>query len=229
MEYETKFILNNSAAYTILTWLKGRCYPDRKYPEGIVNSIYYDTRGWSYLYEKINSDYLKSKIRLRWYSDIHTARPVGNAFLEMKNRVGYTRKKIRIKTELTGELCEKSQLESKDLTDVPYQLYDHNVLYGKHLLPVFQISYKRYRFIDPLTQCRINLDFDISAPRVNKMILKSGASTIINKAVFEIKGDDTILTESLFQLTALGCKKESFSKYSTCYEKLLGLNCLDLV
>jgi hypothetical protein len=67
------------------------------FPE-TVSSIYFDTWGWKSLSEKINSDYLKTKIRFRWYSDIAYQLHYAPSFAEAKFRIGTKRKKIRIQT-----------------------------------------------------------------------------------------------------------------------------------
>ena len=74
---ETKYVFHRASAPKIICWLKGRVRPDKEYPAGIISSIYYDSRGWDFLNEKINSDYLKSKVRLRWYLDFETETPLG--------------------------------------------------------------------------------------------------------------------------------------------------------
>ena len=46
------------------------CRRDPEFPAAVVWTIYYDTPAFASLGEKINSDYLKRKIRVRWYSDL---------------------------------------------------------------------------------------------------------------------------------------------------------------
>lgn len=66
--YELKFAIDDRQATTVRGWLRSICPQDPAFPRGIVNSIYYDTPALQHLHEKINSDYFKTKIRLRWYS-----------------------------------------------------------------------------------------------------------------------------------------------------------------
>ena len=44
---------------------------DGAYSSNIVSSLYYDTRDRRGLYEKLNSDFLKLKVRLRWYTELN--------------------------------------------------------------------------------------------------------------------------------------------------------------
>jgi hypothetical protein len=46
---------------------------------------------------------------------------------------------------------------------------------------------------------------------------------VLNTGVVEVKGHVAELPETLHQLTALGCRKQAFSKYGTCYSNLTGL------
>lgn len=80
-EHELKFVFRNGFAREIVSWLEGRCLPDPEYPKGRVNSIYYDLRDHRLLDEKRNSDFLKTKVRLRWYADVHTQAALDPVFL----------------------------------------------------------------------------------------------------------------------------------------------------
>ena len=70
------------------------CRRDPEFPAAVVWTIYYDTPALVSLGEKINSDYLKRKIRVRWYSDLE-GRVSGPAFVEAKLRMGTRRSKVR--------------------------------------------------------------------------------------------------------------------------------------
>ncbi len=68
-ERELKFTLPQGRAPLVRSWLDRICRRDPEFPAAVVWTIYYDTPGLISLSEKINSDYLKRKIRVRWYSD----------------------------------------------------------------------------------------------------------------------------------------------------------------
>lgn len=219
--HELKFTLNNNAAHIIAEWLSSRCLPDPEFPAGIVSSIYYDTMDWRFMREKFNSDYLKTKIRLRWYSDIDNEEACGESYIEAKFRTGSKRDKIRIKTDLLGDWLNTVDLENKKLLQIPHLLRSLGVVVAGHLVPVFKINYKRRRFIEPITGARLSLDYDISAPSVNHRIMPRTNPFFLKDAVFELKGILTELPDVLHQLTALGCRKQSFSKYAFCYQKIM--------
>ena len=119
-EHETKFVLNNSAAGTIIRWLQCRCRLDDRFEAGIVSSIYYDTHKWRFLSEKINSDYLKTKIRLRWYSDIDSGESGDDSFID-SSRVSGSGKNTLL--SLVGGL------EQPSYGSIVYKEND----FGKHL------------------------------------------------------------------------------------------------
>src|SRR5690606_22911495 len=70
VEHELKFTVPVSSTAAVLAWLRGACTPDPKFPCGRVSRIYNDTPDPRSLREKLNSDYLKTKVRLRWYATL---------------------------------------------------------------------------------------------------------------------------------------------------------------
>ena len=88
-ERELKFTLPAARAQLARRRLETLCRRDPEFPAAIVWTIYYDTPALVSLGEKINSDYLKRKIRVRWYSDLE-GRVTGPAFVEAKLRVGHS-------------------------------------------------------------------------------------------------------------------------------------------
>jgi len=93
------------------------------------------------------------------------------------------------------------------------------------IIPVFQISYERHRFIDPHTGGRISVDFNISVPRVNPLAIKSFDDCFLDTGVFEFKSSCIELPPWLNGLLLFNCKKSAFSKYSTCFEKVVKSEC----
>ena len=89
-DYEIKLVFENSRARTIARWLEMHCDLDPEFPRNEVSTVYYDDLLWSALREKLNGDFLKQKVRLRWYSEGGDRRPAGRAFLELKSRNGST-------------------------------------------------------------------------------------------------------------------------------------------
>lgn len=219
---ETKFVLNNSGAHVALAWLESHSDPDPHFPRGLVSSIYYDSPDWHHLREKINSDYLKTKIRVRWYADIDGEEPGSASFAEAKHKQGGRRTKVRVKTRHSGRWLAETELSVSSLRTVPWALREKGIFVCPTLCPAFQISYKRRRFVDRMTGVALCLDFDICVPKVNPQMIPRGNPFRLNQAVFEMKGPGVELPLSLRYLARLGCRKGSFSKYEVCHERLAG-------
>jgi hypothetical protein len=88
VRHEIKYILPNQAAAPVANWLRARCRPDPDHPEGLISSVYYDSHDLRLLREKINSDFAKTKVRLRWYLDSGSGAIEGPAYLEKRKSSG---------------------------------------------------------------------------------------------------------------------------------------------
>lgn len=223
-EHETKYVFQNTIAPILINWLKLRCQPDPGFPSGRISSIYYDTRSWQFLGEKINSDYLKTKFRVRWYESLSGHEQGEQSFVEIKQKIGATREKVRFDSGFSGKQLSEIALADPKLMSLQNKAREKGVKITSTIYPAFQISYKRFRFVEPKTRCRICIDFDICAPRVNPQMLPRLKPLLLHSGVVEVKGRIIELPDTLHQLAALGCRKQSFSKYSDCFSKLSGIN-----
>jgi hypothetical protein len=178
---------------------------------------------WQSLSEKTNSDFLKTKVRLRWYQDLCTGQLSPESYLEVKFKIGAKRGKLRISTELGGEVLQQLHLSDSRLRHLTTRLKREGIPLNQAYFPVFQVSYKRYRFVDPISSARLCVDHDIHSPRVNWQMMPFCKPKPISRGVFECKGSCSDMPAFLHQLTAMGCKKESFSKYSVCHDHHLDL------
>lgn len=221
-ENEIKYTIGNARQHQVIKWLQCRCHADTQFSAETVSSIYFDTWGWKSLYEKLNSDYLKTKIRLRWYSDIAYRHHHGISFAEVKFRIGTQRKKIRIETPFLGEWIAKTALNDPAFLKVPSMLATHGVGRGENYFPVYQISYKRLRFREPVSGTTLCFDYDICAPRVNPFMLPNGRPCVLQTAVLELKGAVKQIPDFLRPVFGLGFRKSSFSKYSACFQNMVG-------
>jgi hypothetical protein len=219
--HETKFVFNNSSVKKILKWLNSRCFSDTVFPASIVSSIYYDTPSKRYLGEKINSDFFKKKIRLRWYSDLKTGKSEAKSYFETKYKIGNKREKIRYETDFTGDFLSKVNLNDLALKNIPRLCLSDDSAISDPVFPIFDIIYKRVRFVEPILGLRLCVDYDIGVSRVNWQILPGIPPFWLRTAVFELKGTSQDMPQILHQLTAMGCRKQSFSKYMVCYKKII--------
>ncbi len=219
-ESEVKYVFSRHLGPQLALWLSRRCIPDGEYPYGTVSSVYYDTPWWHLLREKLNSDYLKTKYRVRWYSDLEGNHPGPCGWLEAKRKIGSSRFKTRVRINVSGERLRAESLESQFWHSLSQKIAEMGETLPGPLLPVFEISYQRLRFVEPTTGTRICLDNHISTPRVNRLVLSVPTPIELEEGVFEVKGRSNVLPKYLRQLSAMGCRKRSFSKYLDCYVRL---------
>jgi VTC domain len=219
-ERELKFTLSEGRVDLARGWLERMCRRDSKFPTAIVWTIYYDTPALLSLGEKINSDYLKRKIRVRWYSDL-AGRATGPAFVEAKLRVGNQRSKVRERLPYPAEELAGWDLQDARLRAFPKLLNQLGILAHDSWQPLMLIRYRRDRFIEPLSNSRISLDSDIAAAALNRTFMSVIDPAPIGVAVLEVKGASDALPLALRPLLQLGLHKRSFSKFLVVYSHMM--------
>lgn len=223
LERELKFTLPASRAPFAARLLAALCRPDPRYAAAVVSTVYYDSPGLCLLAQKLNSDFLKTKVRLRWYSALAGDAGSGSAFIEVKSRVGCLRRKARAETALSG-----TRLAAAALSDPVFAraLDVARTLDGDlpgHLLPAMMVRYERHRFVEPISRARISLDFRIEAPRANRVLFGQGGPVRLGVSVVEVKGAGEELPRALRALAHVGARRASFSKYGELGVALLRL------
>jgi hypothetical protein len=220
LQRELKFVFPNSRSRLLREWLDVRCRPDPQFAAGRIVSIYFDAAGGRLLDEKINSDYLKTKVRLRWYGDWTTGTPAGAVFLEVKQRIGSTRRKFRRVLDWTAGELDGLPLEDPRLLAVDRWVAEAGFRLAGPLRPAICLEYRRRRYLEAATGTRVCLDQDIAPLRIHG---SSGrvARRPIPEGVFEVKGAAEQLPETLLPLIALGCRRQSFSKFERCMEQCI--------
>ena len=215
-ERELKFTLPASRAHLARRRLESLCRRDAEYPAAVVWTIYYDTPTLDSLGEKINSDYLKRKIRVRWYSDLD-GRASGPAFVEAKMRLGTHRSKVRARLPYPAEDIATWDLQDPRLLTAPLMLREQGVLGHASWQPVLLLRYRRDRFVEPVTGSRVSLDADICGSAANPRFFSAPNLSPLATAVLEVKGSSDELPAALRPLLALGMHKASFSKFLVVY------------
>jgi hypothetical protein len=216
-ERELKFVVPASKGPFARAIVAAFCQPDPKYPAATLWTVYYDTPDLQLLSEKINSDYLKRKMRLRWYSGAASE----YAFLEIKSRVGTFRQKHRVQTRLAGSMLAGLRLDDPAFLDVVDLARPLGVPLPPNLQPVVLIRYHRSRFVEPLSGSRISIDVDIEALRGHPGLLGNAFPERFESVVVEVKGAGTDLPRALHPLVRLGARKSSCSKYGTAATAML--------
>ena len=169
MEFEVKYILPNFKRDLVIDFIASQCVPDPDFSAARISSIYYDSREHSSLNEKINSDFHKTKYRLRWYSNYINKNLSKHAFMEKKSRIGGLRNKKRISVNISPEILSNISLNDFRLLEIPNELLKQSTRVNWHLFPSIQIDYSRFRFIEQQSGARISIDFDIFSNKFNSI------------------------------------------------------------
>jgi VTC domain len=209
--HEIKYVLPAGAADSVGGWLGAVVRPEHAHPPAWVVSVYFDTPALSLLYEKVNSDYYKTKVRVRWYRA-----PGGGAsaaFVEMKRRIGNRREKRRVPLGIGGDTLAGWPL------DDPRWLLQLAPLRAEAplpagLAPVLRLQYFRTRFVDAGASARLAVDQRITVAAVSPHLRALPA--VLPDAVFEWKGPSVDLPAYLAPVTRFGARRRSFSKYLAC-------------
>jgi hypothetical protein len=209
---ELKFTLPGSRVALARRMLEASCRPDQEYPTAYVWTIYYDTPHLASLREKINSEYLKLKIRLRWYAEIEQP-PSGPAFIEVKRRVGARRDKVRVRAPYAAEELATWDLQDGRLRSLPLLLRAQGIKLQDLWYPVLLIRYRRDRFVEPISRARVNLDSGIAGVAVNPSFVSTSDPSSLGLAILEVKGRHQELPSALRALLLLGARKRSISKF----------------
>jgi hypothetical protein len=218
-EYELKFAFPDIMSSAIDSWLRFHCRVDDTYPSSRVQSIYYETQDMTSLSEKINSDYFKTKYRLRWYESSDGERDSREnstkVFLEKKQKIGALRLKERTIARTEIDQLINNGLESRYHQDwCDHFLRELDLL--PRLFPFIQLSYIRKRFIDKQTGARLSLDYGIRVEKTNLGYLQPALRRKLDLGVFEIKGDAESPPPALHFLTQYFTRKTAFSKFERC-------------
>jgi len=211
LERELKFTIAASKAVPARSILQMVCRPDPGYPVGTVSTIYYDSPEFELLSEKINSDYLKTKVRLRWYSG---SRDQG-AFLEIKSRAGTLRHKVRVQTALPASMLDDLPLDHPALVQVLELARPLGVSIPPRLLPALSMRYDRSRFVEGFSASRISLDTGLEVLRGHPRLPGYATRERLGLAVVEVKGAGADLPRALYPLVNLGIRRAAFSKYGS--------------
>lgn len=222
-EFELKYTYPNLSAPTVDSWLRLNCKPDQEHPESRVQSIYLETLNAESYFEKANSDFFKTKFRVRWYESLDRKKFEGNGitpfFLEKKMKIGAKRLKQRWLQQEKKETSDKMPLSSA-FHQKWHGLFAKENMDTPQLQPFIQISYIRKRFVDLFSGARLSLDYNIRVEKSNQTLLPPPTNSFLPTAVFEVKSSSDTPPQTLHFLTKTLVRKANFSKYENCVSHL---------
>ena len=210
--FERKWVAENALAETASAWLNHVCSAHARYPDEIIHTVYYDTPSLASYSEKVNGDFNKTKVRLRWYECAGSHD--GNVFLEIKKKTGGSRNKTRREVS-----CDVSVLPGmaglEDFTAGCEALRASGLQSGlpPGLAPAIHLSYRRQRFVCPATLYDVALDTDIEVRLVNRALIGQAVCGNIQDIVLEVKGSERRDIPWMWRLFYDGFRNRSFSKY----------------
>lgn len=217
---ERKFFLfprNIGFAYTLLRQV---CRPDSEYPEGLVNSLYFDTPDLDQYTRSSSGEFRKDKVRIRWYDKIEDYQGTVPVFLELKTRQGFSSSKQRQRFLVPAQQLDIDRLAA-GIIDKP-TLVDTLAGFGhypeKPLQPVITISYWRYRLTEMMTGVRVCLDYSIRSTLVARQLGYGERNLQLRGGVTEVKGPSWDLPLTLRRMKLLDTDWSRFSKYGYCIE-----------
>lgn len=217
LERELKFTVPEERVALVRQRLAALCRPDPIHPPARVVTVYYDTPGYDALDEKANSDYLKTKIRGRWYESLSGGPRGGPVFVEGKYRTGAVRSKVRVRVGPDAADVRRWPLEDERWLRLIDPLREEGLDVAPGVAPVLRLSYVRERFTDRVYGGRLTLDTAVTVEAVNTGRLPPGRDGHLRGGVLEHKGPAVELPPHLRPLVQAGARKASFSKYLACY------------
>lgn len=217
LEHEIKYLVPAASAQALVAWTSSVCLRDGTYPPATVHTVYYDTPRLALLGEKIDSDFLKTKVRVRWYAD-RDGRPGDALFAEAKFRVGSQRRKVRHRLPVPAQDAAGRPLHDPAWIQWLEPLRADAPHLPRALAPVLGVRYVRHRFVEAAHAGRVTIDEGIGLDRINASRLSGRIPGVFPHAVFEYKGRLSDPPAVLLPVVRFGARRGSSSKYLACYQ-----------
>lgn len=189
------------------------CPPDAEHPENVVHSVYFDSSRLASYQDKASGQYVKEKVRLRWYEDGSAIRP-GTGWLEIKARVGSRGFKWRKAVPFDG-----ISAAAPDEATLALLLREH---LGAVFRPSVWLAYRRRRFVVPDGSARLALDRDIALRWASPALAPRRPPGLLPFFVVEVKGDRPEPPAWLSKAIGQVARSTAFSKYGLCVDHARG-------
>lgn len=217
---ESKFFIlpnNIDLAYGLLRQV---CRPDIDYPEGQINSLYFDTVDLEQHERSLSGEYKKDKVRIRWYDKFENLQETVPVFVELKSRRGFSSSKKRAKFFVSREDLQLDRLNAGIIKKT--MLEDTIAGFGhfppETLMPIIAVSYLRYRFTEIMTGVRVSLDHNIRSTFIARDLGYGERELPLRGGVIEVKAPTMELPRTLRRMKLLKTDWSRFSKYSHCID-----------
>ena len=218
---ERKFFIlprNLGFARTIMNEV---CRPDRQFPKGQVNSLYYDTIDLAQYMRSVDGDLRKHKVRIRWYDKIEDYEGDIPIFVELKIREGLDSTKQRKRLLVPPRYLDRESLNNGIIDNLTMAriLAAFGYFSDRPLRPVALISYHRHRFTEVMTGARVSLDYDIRSTLVVRELGYGERDLKLRGGILEIKRLNMDLPPMIVRrVNLLNTEWSRYSKYGQCLE-----------
>lgn len=201
MRFERKYFLNSNNNLIFKKFLIEENF--RKiFSDRIVNSIYFDTQSFDFLYNNINGVKDRKKVRLRWYNEDYL-----NNTLEIKKKLGFVGWK-----ESFQKISSFKNSVFNNLNDKTNFLNKVNHLAKSNINPILKIVYKREYFLSFCNKFRSTLDTDIKVFSLNNSKIYLNLNKSILEMKYNIEFDDDY--RKFINQTNFNFRLQKFSKYA---------------
>ncbi len=228
--HELKFPVSAGQSAVLQKLVQGLAVPDRNGFNGCyeIFSQYYDSHDYRFFRDKINGEYIKTKLRLRLYRD-EKRREWHSPGLEVKQRRGSLVTKFRLDLE-SGQGKDCFGESSPDIRGlILSNCHDsciRDAIANVQLIPVVSLHYKRaaWQFCG-IDGMRLTFDTRVSSLPAGRLPLDSlpelPACSISPGGIFEIKSYVLPPQTIIEKLVQLGIRQQSFSKYAWALQQKL--------
>jgi len=166
MRHEIKYIFSNDQLSIFMKWMFSKTNFNKKYPDRLVNSIYFDDVFNTSANDNLAGISQREKYRLRWYNiEINNS-----SNFEIKRKVNKLNSKIYFK--LQNKYKNIFDLSNSEIAYIFQKtIFEYDPKYNFNLFPKLQVQYFRSYF-ENIKNIRITIDKKIqfwSCPEHHKM------------------------------------------------------------
>lgn len=226
--HELKFPVSAGQLVILQQMVQGLAVPDRNGCNGCyeVFSQYYDSHDFSFFRDKINGEYIKTKVRLRLYRD-EMRRKWHSPGLEVKQRRGSLVTKFRLDLENSRSInflsCSETELRNLIMANC-HDACVRDAIAGIQLIPAVSLHYTRtaWQFCG-IDGMRLTFDTRVNSLPAGILPLNSLPELPVCRSspggIFEIKSYVLPPQAVIEKLIQLGIRQQSFSKYAWAMQR----------